>query len=246
MSETPIIGIPCRLDVSAIYKGRPIHSQNTAYIEAVIQAGGIPLLVPVNPDKGALRKVYDRLDGVLLAGGGDVDPVRYGETKHETVMLIEDERDQVELAMTRWAIDEEKPLFGVCRGIQVMAVATGGTLWQDLPSQVPAVLEEDYTHSNGDLPRNTLVHEVELLPGSQIAEITGESRIAVNSLHHQAVKQAPSGYEITGRSQDGVIEVIEQPDHQFCLGVQWHPEEMVKDEASARKLFAAFVEACKG
>lgn len=246
MDHSPIIGIPCRADVSARYKGRPTNSQNISYINAVIMAGGVPVLIPVNLDEAALRQVYNRLDGVLLAGGGDVDPNCYGEAKHKAVKLIEPKRDLVELAITRWAVEDEKPLLGLCRGIQIMAVASGGSLWQDIPSQIPAVLEEDYSHSNSHLPRNTLVHQIELVPTSRLATIVGKTCISVNSLHHQAVKEVPAGYKVSARSQDGLIEAMEQPEHHFCLGVQWHPEEMVGDETSARNLFVAFVSACYG
>lgn len=245
MTSSPIIGIPCRQDTSGIYNGRPINAQNTAYINAVIQAGGIPLLIPLDLDEAALRTVFDRLDGVLLAGGGDIDPAYYGEVPHETVSRIEVERDKLEMVITRWAAKERKPLFGICRGIQVMAVAVGGTLWQDVPSQLPEVAQQPYTHGNWHEPRDTVTHETSLSADSRLAKIVDGDVIPTNSLHHQAVKDLPEPYQVIGYAPDGVIEAIDLPDHPFFCGVQWHPEELVGSQESARRLFSAFVEACR-
>jgi putative glutamine amidotransferase len=245
MKTRPIIGIPCRQDTSS-FSGRPINAQSDTYINAVIQAGGVPILIPVELDQAALRAVYARLDGVMLAGGGDIDPGHYQEEPHQTLSGVQPERDRVEMSVTRWAAEDGKPLLGICRGIQVMAVAVGGALWQDIPSQFPGAQQDHgYIHSNWSADRDYLAHEVRPTSASRLAQITGEETFAVNSFHHQAIKHLPEPYHIVGYASDGIIEAIDRPDHLFFCGVQWHPEDLVGDHEPARRLFAAFVEMCR-
>jgi putative glutamine amidotransferase len=243
MKMAPVIGIPCRQDMGG--NGRPTNAQSSSYIKAVIQAGGIPFLIPVELDEEALRTIYQRVDGILLAGGGDIDPCYFQEEPHASLSGVQAERDRIELCLTRWAAAEDKPLLGICRGIQVMAVAVGGSLWQDIAAQFLGTQPVDYVHSNWHQARNLLTHTVTLESDSPLAKLVGQTTLPVNSLHHQAVKAMPAPYRVIGLASDGVIEAIDRPDHPFFWGVQWHPEELVEDQEDARQLFSAFVEACR-
>lgn len=241
----PLIGIPCRHDKSGTYtNSSPINAQAETYISAIAQAGGVPFLIPLNLGEAALRTLYDLSHAILLAGGGDIDPTLLDEAPHPTLSDVQPDRDQVEITLSRWAAAEGKPLLAICRGIQVLAVSGGGRLCQDLPSQMP----EARLHNYGYLQKNgpswrDLPHEVHLTPTSRIAQILQTTSLQVNSLHHQAVLSVAEPFEISGRSNDGVVEVIEIADHPFYCGVQWHPEALVAEQESARRLFKAFVEA---
>jgi len=245
MNITPIIGIPCRHDTSGHYPGRPINAQNNAYIEAVVQAGGAPYLIPLELEGDALRVVYDLADGILLTGGGDIDPAFYQQSPHPTVSDVQVHRDRVEIAIARWATADNKPLFGICRGIQVMAVAVGGALYQDIQDQVVGAGQHDYFYHNGGHPRDYLPHNVMLKPGSRLTQILQTEVVPVNSLHHQAIQSVPAPYQIVGHAADNIPEVMDLPGHSFFCGVQWHPEELTATQGSAQKLFDAFVEACR-
>jgi putative glutamine amidotransferase len=235
-----LIGIPTYHDQSS--RGSPVFAQNRTYVEAVATAGGAPVLIPLNLDEGALRAIYERLDGLLLAGGEDVHPKHYGEAIHEKCGQIDEARDTVELTLTRWALAEDLPILAICRGIQVLNVAAGGTLYQDIASQVPGVLKHDCWP---DYPRNYLAHQVMVNDDSLMAAILGQGRVGVNSTHHQAVKDLAPRFRVVARAPDGVIEAIEGHDHVFALGVQWHPEELLEDAPPMRRLFEEFVSAAR-
>ena len=237
----PLIGIPGRRDQSS-RSGSPTLAQNRTYVGAVATAGGAPVLIPLDLDEGALRAIYERLNGLLLAGGVDVHPRHYGEAIHEECDQIDEARDAVELTLTRWALAERLPILGICRGIQVLNVAAGGTLYQDIASQVPGSLKHDCWP---DYPRNHLAHQVTVNGDSHLAAIFSQSQVAVNSTHHQAVKDLAAGFRIVVRATDGVIEAIESHDHPFALGVQWHPEELAEDAPPMRQLFEDFVSAAR-
>jgi putative glutamine amidotransferase len=200
------------------------------------------VLIPLNLDDGALRAIYERLDGLLLAGGVDVHPRHYGEAVHEKCGEIDEARDAVELTLTRWALAEGLPILAICRGIQVLNVAAGGTLYQDIAAQMPDSLKHDYWP---DYPRNLLPHQVTVNNDSHLAAILGGTQMAVNSLHHQAVKDLAPNFTVVARSPDGLIEAIEVNDHPFALGVQWHPEELLEDAPPMRRLFEEFVSAAR-
>jgi putative glutamine amidotransferase len=242
--QFPIIGIPCRSDTSGTYPGRPINAQNNAYINAVIQAGGVPTLIPVEVTGGLLEKLFDRIDGLVFTGGGDIDPTYYHETVQvDNIDHIQRQRDELELTLMRRAMDTAKPFLAICRGMQVMNVARGGTLWQDLTRQKPDAARHDYYYDELRFPRNYIAHEVILDDSSLLTRILETSRVAVNSLHHQGLKDIPDSLKASGYADDGLVEVLEAPDHPFGLGVQWHPEELVPQHTSACKLFEAFIEA---
>ena len=235
----PLIGIPCHAGVRAETE-RPIYYNNRTYIHAVERAGGVPILIPIFDDLDELHTLLPRLDGLLLSGGIDVDPSNYGELPHPLLTDTNPQLDALELAMARWAFDKNIPTLGICRGMQVMNVALGGTLYQDLGDLFAGSLR----HKNWDLPRNTLVHSVHIDAGSRMEQILGTRELRANSLHHQAVHNPGKGVCVTGCAEDGVPELIEVPGHRFMLGVQCHPEEIYTDIPVWTRLFVAFVEAC--
>ncbi len=212
-------------------------------MQAIADAGGLPVLIPISLSDDVLRQVYERMDGLLLPGGGDIRPSVYGATTHPATGKIDDARDHAEILLARWASDDDLPVFGICRGNQVMNVAFGGTLIQDIPTQVDTTL----THDIGDgMARSTIMHEVDVDPGSRLADILGGVRWKVNSLHHQAIEQPAPSLCVTAHAPDGVVEGLEMPDKKFLLSVQWHPEDLYQDDPAMRRLFRAFVEAANG
>lgn len=235
----PLVGIPCRAGVRGEAK-RPVYHGNQAYVHAVENAGGIPILIPFMEDQASLYSLLPRLDGILLPGGIDVHPHQYKEEVHEAVKESDPQLDALELILARWAWQNDLPMLGICRGMQVLNVSRGGTLYQDLSAQVPS----DIPHSNWDQPRSAINHDITVEPGSRMDQILGERVIAVNSLHHQAVKDPGEGLVVSGRAPDGVIELIEAPERRFVLAAQCHPEELYKDHPVWVRLFAAFVDAC--
>lgn len=233
----PLIGI-----TGSVYKsptnGLEYDIAYKACIEAISDAGGLPVIIPVHVSDDVLRGIYERLDGVLLPGGGDIRPSVYGQETHPATDNIIDARDRVELQVAKWAYEEDTPLFGICRGHQVMNVAFGGTLVQDIPSQIGV----DVTHSIST-PRSTHAHTVRIDPDSHLAHILGGTEFEVNSIHHQSVEQLAPGARVTAFAPDEVVEGLEVPDKTFILSVQWHPEDLYRDDPAMQRLFKAFVEA---
>jgi len=243
----PIIGIPCRGDISTIYQGRPIQAQNTAYLTALIQAGGIPILIPLNLQFEQLDLILNQIDGLLFAGGGDIDPTYYDETPTvNNLSDVQTERDELEITLIKKAMAIKKPFFAICRGIQVMNVANGGTLWQDIETQNPQARRHDYYYKQpNDDTRELLAHEIEIESASLFGEISKCTSVAVNSLHHQGVKTVAPNLKVVGQADDGLVEAIEVTNHPFGLGVQWHPEELVATQPHAQQLFTAFIKAAR-
>jgi putative glutamine amidotransferase len=235
----PLIGIPCFATERAGTL-RPIYANNQTYVRAVERAGGVPLLIPPLTDAESLAAVCARLDGLLLTGGGDVDPAYYGEKPIAECGEPEPERDEQEIALSRLALESDLPVLGVCRGMQLLNVVRGGTLYQDLVAQ-----RGEPRHDHTDHPRTYRAHDIEVNPASRLAGILGGTRQAVNSLHHQAVNRPGEGIEIVAWSEDGVAEAMEAQGHPFAVAVQYHPEELASDDAASQRLFAAFVQACK-
>lgn len=210
----------------------------TRYIRAVRQAGGVPVILPVGLE--AIKEVCDRLDGVLLIGGEDVDPYLYGEEPHRQLGKVLPERDESELALIKRMADQDKPVFGICRGYQLINVAFGGTIYQDMYAQLSDDLLQHHQLTDLDFA----FHSIDIVGDSKLAECAGTSEVRVNSLHHQAVKEVHAPLVVTAVAKDGVIEAIESTAHRFMVGVQWHPEAMVKrDDRLSLKLFKKFIEA---
>jgi putative glutamine amidotransferase len=237
----PLIGITCA-SLAAQGQRPPGFRQNRSYARAVALAGGAPALIPLLDDDSALRALYERLDGVLLPGGGDVNPARYGEATRSDcdVSGVDDLLDSVELTLARWALADGKPLLGICRGQQTLNVAAGGTLYQDIAVDVAGA--EEHQHPE---VRTALVHDMRVEPVSRLAAVLGASEVPVNSIHHQAVERVAPDLRAVAWAPDGVVEGIEHVAHPFALAVQFHPEELVPDHAPSARLFAAFVAACQ-
>jgi len=207
------------------------------YFRAVRRAGGIPVLLPLVESDEEAARVLDRLDGLLLSGGCDPDPLLYGELPHPALGAVDPARDTAELAYARVALARDMATLGICRGLQVLAVAFGGALWQDVPSQVPGALKH-----RQDAPKDHPSHPVTIHPGTRLHALLGPER-RVNSRHHQAVKRVPDGWVASATAPDSVIEAMEHPERHFALGVQWHPENFQGQPYNFDGLFEAFVAA---
>lgn len=238
----PLIGVTARSAVNPD-TGAPMDGAVEAYLKALLQAGAAPLIVPRRLSPEALSEVFQKLDGLLLPGGGDIAPARLGGESHPAVYGIDDERDELEFTLARWAAAQDKPILGICRGIQVFNAALGGSLYLDIASQRPASASVRHD-SPSDLPGSHLAHRVSVEPGSRLAALFGQAEGPVNSWHHQAVCDAAPGLRVTARAEDGLIEAVELPAHPFALAVQWHPE-MLPDRPETRRLFAGLVEAAR-
>lgn len=236
-----MIGLPT-LAIPGDRKPPPRFGINQSYVRALTAAGCAPVLIPIIDDEDRLRAIYDRLDGIVFPGGADVAPQEYGEAPIDTLNVIEPARDHTELTLARWAFDDDLPVLGICRGQQLLNVALGGSLYQDLRYQGATTVD----HSDADgRARNALLHRVRLDPGSRLAQLIDETNVEVNSLHHQAVKAVAGPLRVTGTSDDGVIESLESDSRRFLIAVQWHPEEI--DEVPwVRRLFQGFARAAQG
>ena len=209
-----------------------------AYVTALESAGLIPLIVPPLSRASAAAVILDSVSGLVLTGGEDVDPARYGEKRHEKIRSINAARDATEAALIEEAKARGKAILAICRGIQILNVALGGTLVQDIPSQLDTKIAHDE-----DSPRNSRSHDISIEPGSLIAKAVGTEHCTVNSFHHQSVKRVADGMRVTARSPDGVIEGLESTDDWWVMAVQWHPEEMTDSpEPWDRGLFKAFAQ----
>jgi putative glutamine amidotransferase len=212
-----------------------------AYVRAIEQAGGIPIILPVTREPETLNRYLGLIDGLLLSGGVDIDPRHYGQEPHPRLEEVDADRDATELPLTREALAQDMPLFAICRGIQTLNVALGGTLYQDIPSQYPTTLRHQQRHDN--IPRSQPVHPVRILPETRLRAIVGADTIQTNSLHHQALRDVAEGLVVTARAEDGIIEAVELPGRRYVVAVQFHPEETAPHDEKARRLFEAFVEA---
>lgn len=246
MCHKPLIGITCnfeRKDEIGIITDMGVKKQQWQfladnYINAVEAAGGLPIILPIYTEADTVQQLVMRLDGVIISGGNDVSPAFYGE-QAESCGELEPRRDTQDIALSRYLWEHSDiPVLGICRGMQVLNVMMGGTLYQDLR-------KAGYQrHSWDESPMNLPVHRVKLEDGTRIRSIFETDCVQVNSYHHSAVRQAAEGLVIAGRSDDGVIEVMEWPGERFFLCVQWHPE-MMYDDQRQEKLFMSFVEACR-
>ncbi|MBO0603103.1 gamma-glutamyl-gamma-aminobutyrate hydrolase family protein [Sporosarcina sp. E16_3] len=230
----PIIGITTDFEED----GRNIL-KNT-YVQAVIRAGGLPMIIPVGLEED-VDQLVEMLDGLLLSGGNDINPMLFNEEPHAHLGEVSPSRDSSELELARQMLKTGKPILGICRGLQVLNVAVGGTLYQDLHKQndgpiLQHIQKAPNTHSS---------HYVQVEKGSLLESIAGSERIQVNSYHHQSLKDVPSFFKVTGVASDGIVEAIESTDEQFVFGVQWHPEALSeKGDAVSLRIFERFISAC--
>ena len=247
MTDRPLIGITTQTlqAIDGIPEGLP-HSvvMNQRYYHAAASAGAAPVLIPLLDEMEPLRAVYEAMDGILIPGGVDVDPAAFGETPHERLGRIDPSRDRVELQLVRWAVEDHKPVLGLCRGLQVINVALGGTLYQDLEAQYPNALKHDYFPTYG-FERDYLAHEVALTPGTRLRHALDAEAISVNSMHRQGIKELARSLAPAATAPDGLIEAIESCDDGFLVGVQWHPEVFEATDPNTEQLFSEFLAAAR-
>ncbi len=244
MGDVPVIGLISRRDQSARWSGYELYAQGLAYARALALAGGAPIIIPLDLGEDAWRRIYERIDGLLFPGGVDVDPAYYHEERHPRLGQVDEALDQAELTFARWALDDHMPVLAICRGIQLLNVAAGGTLYQDLPSQRPDAFP--HACSAPTYPREYRAHSVQVTSSSRIASAMGTQTAMVNSRHHQAVKDVAPGFDITALAPDDVIEGIERRNAHYAVGVQWHPESLAANDPQMLGLFRALVEASRG
>lgn len=207
------------------------------YIDAVRRAGGIPLLIP--PGEAQWQRLFDQLNGLILTGGGDMDPIHYQSNGHDTVYMVDPERDGTELALARHAVDVGLPTLGICRGIQVLNVALGGTLIEHLPDEVGDAVSHRLP------PRDPTIHDITVHPESQVAQIMGATQVHSASWHHQAIRRPAPGLQVVAHAPDGTIEAVELPSHPWLVAVQWHPELTAVEDVTQQRLFDALVAAAQ-
>ncbi len=235
---TAVVGVTLRPFVSSRFP--PKLALNRTYFDAIEAAGGVALPIPIVADPHRLRRLYEHIDALLLPGGVDVEPRRYGAVLREDCHLtVDPELDEVEFLLADWALADGLPVLGICRGIQVLNVACGGTLWQDVQ------VEDAARVSHHQEPRDGPIHEVEVEPDSLLARTLGTPHLEVNSLHHQAIRDLGGELRAVARSSDGLVEGVELPSHEFVLGIQCHPEELATKERWAAGLFAGLVAAAE-
>jgi putative glutamine amidotransferase len=246
MAKRPIIGVPTQTleEIPGELPRCWVMSQQ--YIRVLVQAGAVPWIIPLlSGDTATLREIYDRLDGVFLPGGVDLHPSSYQEEPSALCGRTDADRDETELTLTRWAMEDKKPLFAVCRGVQVVNVAAGGSVHQDLAAELPGSIKHDYFPKQGRYTRDMLVHEVRIPADTRLGALLGRPVIQVNSMHHQGIKRVAAGLRPNAFAPDGLIEGLESLNGHFLLGVQWHPEALAERDPVMERLFAAFVEASR-
>jgi len=236
--SAPLIGVSTSITVAK----QPERAYvNSTYLHAVQQAGGVPVPLPPQLSAASLERLGRGLHGLLLTGGGDVDPVLFGETPHHTLYDVAPSRDTLESQALTLVLRRALPVLAVCRGVQVLNVALGGSLYQDVGTDPGTQIPHSQTE-----PRDQPTHKVKVTPGSRLAETLGTDELEVNSMHHQAIKRLGRGLTAVAWAPDQVVEGAELDDPtRFVLGVQWHPEELVGHSEPARRLFAALVAAAR-
>ena len=237
--SVPLIGITTSSGKTP--SGFPASIVQTAYVNAVIRAGGVPVLIPNQLDESAWRILYVHLGGVLFTGGGDIRTEVFNGTPHPEVDGVDDERDALELSLLRSVVSDRRPFLGICRGLQVANVALGGSLYTHIPDQHKGAARHDWSQG---YPRTHLAHPVRVEEGSHLATILGEPVLEVNSLHHQAIKELAPDLKAVAFSPDGIVEAVELPEHPYGIAVQWHPEWLPEHQAM-RNLLKSFVDAAR-
>ena len=241
--KRPLIGVTMGREKSQRFFGLNLFIMNQTYVRSLEALGALPVMVPLHMSEASLRGIFERLDGVFLPGGEDIDPTYYGEERHPLLGATDKERDRTELLLTRWAIEEGMPVLGVCRGVQMINVACGGSLFQDLHSEDPDLDKHDYFPPSYE--RYRISHQVDVEPDSRLAQAMGHKH-EVNSMHHQGIDRVGYGLRVVARAEDGLPEALEAPALPFAVGVQWHPEELAKTDQMSTNLFYHFVSAAAG
>ncbi|WP_298490380.1 gamma-glutamyl-gamma-aminobutyrate hydrolase family protein [uncultured Chloroflexus sp.] len=239
----PLIGITV-MHSGASADGRKLQAVRPTYLRAIEAAGGIPLIISLTDDLSAVRVLYDLCAGILLPGGGDVDPAYYGEVPHPQLGPVDPQRDAVEIALARWAAADGKPLLGICRGLQVINVALGGSLYQDIPAQFETTI--DHRANTRTRAWTDLTHPLTITTSSRLATVLSVEQIGCNTMHHQAIKTLAPGLRPVAYAPDGIIEAVETTGDHYLLAVQCHPEHLWdSSEPRWQALFADFIAACR-
>ncbi|MFF2753553.1 gamma-glutamyl-gamma-aminobutyrate hydrolase family protein [Psychrobacillus sp. NPDC058041] len=229
----PIIGVSSSLKEDVL----TVPTEN---MRAIAKFGGVPLVLP-NMVYDGIDRIAEMIDGLLLTGGGDIDPTLFGEEPQQGLGEITPERDAFEIALILKMLELNKPILGICRGAQILNIAVGGDMFQDIYSQIKCKLLQ---HSQ-KAPRWHASHYVQVTKGSILHEIVQTKQFKVNSYHHQANRGVPNDFEVSAVSSDGIVEAIESKKHRFVLGVQWHPEYLLlKKDSESAAIFRAFIDAC--
>ncbi len=229
--DQPMIGLLCGHEQGK----RDRYYVNNTYVQAVTRAGGIPILIPYQPKEQVFR-ILEGLDGLVLPGGDDVDPGRYGENPIAQCGEIDPHWDELDLWAAGFALDRSIPILAICRGCQVLNVALGGTLVQDIPSQI----RDSLKHAQ-QAPRWYATHDITVQSASLLGRIWEQAPQRVNSYHHQSIAKVGKGLRIVASAPDGVVEAVESTEHRFVLGLQWHPELMIDHYPSAGRIFEQFI-----
>ncbi|MGL4551205.1 MAG: gamma-glutamyl-gamma-aminobutyrate hydrolase family protein [Gemmataceae bacterium] len=246
MSNRPVIGIATQTLEAIPGKLPNCWVMGQRYVRVLAAEGAVPVLLPLLPgDEETLRALYDLLDGLFLTGGVDIDPTNYGEPVHQNCDRLDPARDWTEIQLIRWALRDRKPVLGVCRGVQAINVACGGTLYQHLPDQMPGMKHDYFPNPANTYTRDYLAHEVTVDLTTRTGKLLGEARVEVNSMHHQGIKRLAPDLRPTASAPDGLVEAVEG-EAGFVVGVQWHPEELAEAYAPQRRLFDAFLGASGG
>jgi putative glutamine amidotransferase len=236
----PRIGVTTRNTHSDFYE-IPVISSPKSYLQALSNAGALPVLIPLGLPDSQLQEYLDLVDGVVFTGGGDIETSRFGGEEHDKVYDVDAERDALELQLVHDAVEAEKPILGICRGLQVINVAYGGTLYTHIADQLEGAVEHSYFPGH---PWEKIAHPVQVQEGTRLAEIVDTPILNVNSLHHQGVKDLAPNLKATGYAPDGLVEALELEDYPYGLAVQWHPE-WLQNDPSMRAIFASFVAAAR-
>lgn len=235
-----VIGITCSTSPASAKSGAK-QTLNRAYVWAVERAGGIPVILPVTREPEVIARYLSLVDGLLLSGGVDVDPACYHQAPHPQLGDVDLDRDATELPLIQAALAHDVPIFAICRGIQTLNVALGGTLYQDLPSEFPSEIQ--HAQNVNKIPRDQATHSIAVEPHSRLADIIGDTTMQVNSFHHQALHTVAAPLIVTAIAPDGVIEAAESRSHRYVVAVQFHPEETAVSDVKSQRLFKAFVQA---
>ncbi|MCF6278490.1 MAG: gamma-glutamyl-gamma-aminobutyrate hydrolase family protein [Anaerolineales bacterium] len=217
----------------------PVVQLLRTYVHATLTAGGTPIIIPAELPEASWQELYQRLDGIIFSGGGDIATELAHAEPHPRVYAVDTERDAIEIALMRLAAKGGKPFLGICRGLQIANIALGGTLYSHVEDQLEGGLKHDFYP---DHPRDYLAHAVQIAEDSRLAKIIGTPILEVNSLHHQGVKDVAPALKVTAHAPDGLVEGLELPDHPFGVAVQWHPE-WLQEYAPMQEIFTAFVQA---
>lgn len=228
----PLIGVTAELKSNNF-------SLHENYVEALLNTGSMPIVLPYTSNLQQIKEIVGRIDGLMLTGGTDVDPGMFGEEPQPGLQQIDPRRDQFEEMLILESLQQDLPIFAICRGQQILNVVAGGTLIQNL-YVLPNVLQHHQF-----APRNHCSHEIEIAPETKLSNMISDRRWKVNSFHHQSVKDPAPGFRVAAVSSDGITEAIESEYHRYVMGVQWHPSDLLDQDPLALQLFTIFVQACK-